>query len=52
MISHVKSISLYVRIIFVMFFGLLIGSLLFEYNNYDNYKANSLKMKEMVSLQL
>lgn len=52
MISHVKSISMYVRIIFVLFFGLLIGSLLFEYNNYDNYKANSQKMKAMVQLQL
>lgn len=43
---------MYVRIIFVLFFGLLIGSLLFEYNNYDNYKANSQKMKAMVQLQL
>jgi hypothetical protein len=38
MISHVHSISLYVRIIFILFFGLLIGSLLFEYSNYEGYK--------------
>lgn len=42
MISHVSSISLYVRIIFIIFFGLLIGGMLFEYNNYEHYKQNSM----------
>lgn len=52
MISHVQSISIYVRIIFILFSALLVTSLLYEYNNYDNYKENSLKTKAMVSLQL
>lgn len=52
MISYVKEITLIVRVIFIIFFGFLVSSLLFEYNNYESYKQNSLKTYAMVKLQL
>lgn len=52
MISYVKEITLYVRIIFILFFGFLVGSLLFEFTNYASYEESSLKTNGMVKMQL
>ena len=52
MIEHVKSITVSVRIIFICFFALVLGSLFYEYNNYTTHHENILKMHSLVNFHL
>lgn len=52
MISHVKEISLFMRLIFCLFFALLVASFMFEFINYSRHEENVEMMNALVGMQL